>query len=98
MRVKTISRKRVEVTTPNGTRLFYLDDRLRAAYRNGELYTNFNDPDRRAPAVTGAVSSWSKSYSFSGGGERSEREILELAMRPVAIDYGNYETDQRPAR
>lgn len=98
MRVETISRTKVEVRMPNGTRLFYLSDRLRAAYYSGELYTNFNDSDRRAPAVTRAVASWSKRYSFSGGGERSEREILELAMRPVAIDYGGYETDQRLPR
>ena len=98
MKVKTVSRTKVEVVMPNGTRLFYLNNRLRAAYYNGELYTNFNDHDRGKPAVTRAVSSWSRAYSFSGGGERSEREILELAMRPVAVDYGNYETDQRPAR
>jgi hypothetical protein len=98
MRVETISRTKVEVRMPNGTRLYYLGDRLRAAYHNGNLYTNFNDPDRRAPSVTRAVSSWSKRYGFSGGGERSEREILELAMRPVAIEYGDYETDQRPPR
>lgn len=98
MKLKTISRGRAVITTPNGTRLLYAGDRLRAAVVGNDLYVNFDDPDRNDRRVSSTVSRWSSEYGVSGGGERTESEIVELALRPVSVNYGDYSRNQSARR
>lgn len=97
MKVRTLGRNRVEVTTPNGTILLYKDDVLLAAIWGDDLYFNFRGGSCRDEPTRRAVAKWSREHGHSGGGERSEEEIMRIAMRPVDIVYGDYSRRQ-PSR
>lgn len=97
MRVQTLGRKRVQVTTPNGTKLFYLDDQLLAVIKGGDLYFNFTVQSGRDAATKRAVTTWARGVGADifGGGERDEAELIKMAMRPVEINYGDFTPNQQ---